>query len=60
MMAVNLAKWDVVEHLKTEQDMQGYLNACINEADPKLLAAALDDIERARLINHASSDADLS
>jgi probable addiction module antidote protein len=59
-MAINLTEWDVVEHLKTEQDTRGYLNACINEADPKLLAAALDDIERARQRNHASSDAELS
>ena len=59
-MAINLTKWDVVEHLKAEQDIRGYLNACINEADPKLLAAALDDIEKARQKIHASSDADLS
>ena len=59
-MAINLTKWDVVEHLNTEQDVRGYLNACINEGDPSLLAAALDDIERAHLINHASSDAELS
>ena len=56
---INLTKWNVVEHLKTEQDMEGYLNACINEGDPALIAAALEDIAKARVMNQAASGAQL-
>ncbi|MCY6989723.1 transcriptional regulator, partial [Acinetobacter baumannii] len=27
-MAIKLRKWDSAEHLKTEEDMQAYLQAC--------------------------------
>ena len=29
-MAIKLRKWDSAEHLKTEEDMQAYLQACID------------------------------
>ncbi len=43
-------RWDAADYLKTEEDMVGYLQACLEEApdDPALLAAALGDIARAR------------
>ena len=34
-MAIKLRKWDSAEHLKTEEDMQAYLQACIDESDPR-------------------------
>ena len=42
--------WDSVELLKTEQDLQLYLNACFEEdpGDGSLIRAALGDIARAR------------
>ena len=40
--------WDVVEHLKTEEDMAAYLEAVLEEEDPALVSAALGDIARAR------------
>lgn len=40
--------WDVVEHLKTEEDMAAYLEATLEEGDPALIAAALGDIARAK------------
>lgn len=43
-----LRKWDVVDHLNTERDMALYLEACLEENDPALVAAALGDIVRAR------------
>jgi probable addiction module antidote protein len=57
---VKLKKWDVVEHLKTEQDMLLYLEACLGEADPALIAAALGDIARARGLTQVARDAGLS
>lgn len=43
-----LGRWDVVDHLNTEEDMALYLEACVEEGDPALVAAALGDIARAR------------
>jgi probable addiction module antidote protein len=40
--------WDVVEHLKTEEDMAAYLEAALEDGDPALISAALGDIARAR------------
>lgn len=40
--------WDVVEHLETEEDMAAYLEAALEEGDPKLVAAAPGDIARAK------------
>jgi probable addiction module antidote protein len=39
--------WDVVEHLKTEEDMAQYLEAALEDGSPDLIAAALGDIARA-------------
>ena len=40
--------WDVVEHLKTEEDITAYLEAVLDDGDPSLVSAALGDIARAR------------
>jgi probable addiction module antidote protein len=40
--------WDAAEHLKTEADMVAYLEAALEENDPRLIAAALGDIARAK------------
>ncbi|HPQ94280.1 MAG: putative addiction module antidote protein [Thiothrix sp.] len=44
---VTLKKWDVVEHLKTPEDLQLYLDACMETGDVALITAALGDIARA-------------
>ena len=48
MTTVALKKWDVLEHIQTEEDMQLYLDACMEEGNSALIAAALGDIARAR------------
>lgn len=40
--------WDVVEHLETAEDMAEYLEAALEDGDPRLVAAALGDIARAK------------
>lgn len=47
-MSGKAKKWDVAEHLRTEEEMLAYFNACLEENDPALIAAALGDIARAR------------
>jgi len=47
---IKLNEWDAAEHLKTDEDMAAYLNACIAEdsGDGSLIRVALGDIARAR------------
>lgn len=40
--------WDAAEHLKTEDDIVAYLEAALEENDPRLITAALGDIARAK------------
>jgi len=40
--------WDVVDHLKSEEDMIAYLDAALEDGDPALIVAALGDIARAK------------
>ena len=49
-MAIKLRKWDSAEHLKTEEDMQAYLQACIDESngDAAFIAKALGNIAKAK------------
>ena len=45
--------WNPAEHLKTKKDMAAYLEAALEEGDPQLVAAALEDIARAKGMTHA-------
>jgi probable addiction module antidote protein len=51
--------WDVVEHLETEEDMAAYLEAALEDGDPKLVAAALGDIARAKGMAEIAQEAGL-
>lgn len=44
----DLPGFDAVEYLNGEEDSAAYLRTVLEENDPALLAAALDDIARAR------------
>lgn len=50
MKKTELRKWDSAEHLKTEEDIALYLDACFQEAgdDAAFIAKALGTIARAR------------
>lgn len=45
---LNITKWDVVEHLKTEEDMINYLEAALEDGDAATISAVLGDIARAK------------
>ncbi len=61
-MGINLKKWDVVEHLQSEEEMASYLEACFEEdpGDGSLIRAALGDIARARGMAQLARDTGLS
>lgn len=44
----DLPDFDMVEYLKTDEDIANYLTVVLEDNDPALLAAALGDIARAR------------
>ena len=45
---MKLTKFEITDHLKTEEDIQEYLNAALEDGDYKFLPIALADIARAR------------
>ena len=60
-MAIKLRKWDSAEHLKTEEDMQAYLQACIDESngDAAFIAKALGNIAKAKGMAQLAKDTGL-
>lgn len=60
-MTLKLRKWDSAQHLKTEEDMQAYLQACIEEAgdDAAFIAKALGIIAKARGMSQLSKETGL-
>ncbi|QTQ34602.1 putative protein HI1420 [Aromatoleum petrolei] len=60
-MALKLRKWDTAEHLKNEEEMALYLEACLKEAgdDAAFIAKALGDIARAKGMTQLAKDTGL-
>ncbi len=60
-MALKLRKWDSAEHLKTDEDIALYLEACLEEAgdDAAFIAKALGTIARAKGMTQLAKDTGL-
>ena len=58
---LKLSKWDSAEHLKTEEDIALYLDACFEEAadDAPFIAKALGTVARARGMTQLARDTGL-
>ena len=54
--------YDVADHLRTQEEMAAYLEACLEEAhgDAAFIAKALGDIARAKGMTQVARDAGLS
>ena len=61
MAKIKLHKWDSAEHLKTDEDIALYLDACLEEAgdDPAFIAKALGNVARARGMSQLARDTGL-
>ncbi len=61
-MAIKTKVWDSAEHLKTDEDVQLYLEACIEEGgdDPAFLVHALGVIARAKNMSQLARDTGLT
>ena len=51
--------WDPVNHFTNSEDMAAYLEAALEDGDPRLVAAALGDIARAKGMTQIARDAGL-
>jgi probable addiction module antidote protein len=62
MMKEGYSRWDVVEHLNSEEDIRMFWEACLDEGsdDPTFLLSALSAIARARNINQLARDTGLT
>lgn len=62
MTKATTTRYDVAEHLRTQEEMAAYLEACLEEAngDASFIAKALGDIARAKGMSQVARDASLS
>jgi len=61
-MTEKFTRWDVTDHLRTEEDARLYLEAAFEEelGDGRLIRAALSDIARARNMSQLARDVGMS
>ncbi len=59
-MAEKFSRYDTAEYLETEEDIRHYLEACQEDGDPTLIAAALGDIARARNMTELAKSAKMT
>lgn len=59
---MSIKRWDSAEYLKTDEDIQLYLEACIEEAgdDPAFIIHALGVIARAKNMSQLARDTGLT
>jgi DNA-binding phage protein len=55
-MTIALKEWNILDHLKTEEDITLYLEACFEEAgdDSNFIAQALNDVAKAKHLTVAN------
>jgi probable addiction module antidote protein len=61
-MAIKTTRWDSAEHLKTDEDIRLYLEACLEEAgdDSTFIVHALGVIARAKNISQLARETGLT
>ncbi|TWF56880.1 putative addiction module antidote protein [Neorhizobium alkalisoli] len=59
-MAVEMKKWDIAEHLDSDERIALFLEAVFEDGDPATIAAAIGDVARARGMSQVAKDSGLS
>jgi probable addiction module antidote protein len=59
-MRVKMKKWDIADHLDSDERIALFLEAVFEEGDPAVIAAAIGDVARARGMSQVAKDAGLS
>lgn len=57
---LKVSRFDVMDHLKTDEDMAGYLEACLEEGGPELFFIGLGDVIKAKGIAQIAKETGLS
>lgn len=57
---VMFSKWDIIDHLKTDEEICAYLEVVAEDNDPAHFADALGDVARARNMSEVARDAKLT
>ena len=56
MRKVRTRPWDAADYLKTDADIDAYLEAALEDGDPQLITAALGDIAKAKGMTKVAAD----
>ncbi|MDW6022741.1 putative addiction module antidote protein [Mesorhizobium sp. BAC0120] len=59
-MVLETTRWDPSEHLDSDEAIAAYLEAAFEDGDPKLIAAVLGDVAKARGMTEISKKAGVS
>lgn len=54
-MGISTTTWDAADHLDSKEAVLAYLEAAFEDGDPALIAAALNDVARARGVTGADA-----
>lgn len=57
---LGIVRFDVMDHLKTDEDMAAYLEACLEEGGPELFFIGLGDVIKAKGIAQIAKKTGLS
>lgn len=57
---LKVSRFDVLDHLKTDEDMADYLEACLEEGGPELFFIGLGDVIKAKGIAQIAKETGLS
>ena len=61
-MAIKTTRWESADYLETDEDIQNYIEACIEEAgdDPAFIVHALGVVARAKNMSQLARDTGLT
>jgi probable addiction module antidote protein len=59
-MTIETKKWDIAEHLDSDEKIALFLEAVFEEGDPALISAAIGEVARARGMSQVAKEAGLS
>lgn len=61
-MAIKTTRWDSADYLETDEDIQNYIEACMEEAgdDPAFIVHALGVVARAKNMSQLARDTGLT
>jgi probable addiction module antidote protein len=59
-MTIETKKWDLAEHLDSDEKIALFLEAVFEEGDPALISAAIGEVARARGMSQVAKEAGLS